>query len=84
MRFINPVMRRILFSRFHAKVSRHLLILHYTGRKSGRHYDVPVGYHMIDGALSLLTNSGWRANFRNGRLSIVRLDVQDSARPSGA
>jgi hypothetical protein len=73
IRFGNPVMRRLLGSRFHGAVSRALLLLHYTGRMSGRRYDVPVGYHDIGGTTCLLTNSGWRVNFRGGRDAEVTL-----------
>jgi hypothetical protein len=44
-----------------------LLMLHYVGRKSGRRFDVPAGYHVIDGVVSVLTNSRWRHNFAGGR-----------------
>lgn len=67
MRVANPVMRWLLGSRFHTSVSRSLLLLHYRGRRTGRSYTVPVGYHWIDGQLSVLTNSGWRRNFAGGR-----------------
>jgi hypothetical protein len=67
MRFINPVTRWMLQSRLHSRMSGALLLLHYRGRRSGRGYTVPVGYHWIDGDLSLLTNSSWRHNFEGGR-----------------
>lgn len=67
VRVVNPLLRRLLASRFHSPVSRSLLLLHYRGRRTGRTYTVPVGYHWIDGQLSVLTNSGWRHNFAGGR-----------------
>ena len=42
-------------------------MLHYVGRRSGRRFDVPAGYHIIDGVVSVLTNSRWRHNFAGGR-----------------
>ena len=66
VRLANPVMRRLLASPLHALASRQLLLLHFTGRRTGRRYTVPVGHHHLDGVLSLLTNSGWRHNFRGG------------------
>lgn len=66
MRLVNPVTRWLLSSRFHPRVSEALLLLHYSGRRTGRAYTVPAGYHWIDGQLSLLTNSGWRHNFEGG------------------
>ena len=76
MKLVNPVMRRVLTSRLHGKVSHSVLLLHYTGRRSGKRYDVPVGYHDIAGKVSLLTNSGWRVNFRGGRELEVTLRGQ--------
>jgi uncharacterized protein YbjT (DUF2867 family) len=67
MRIVNPVMRTLLSSPLHGLVSRQLLVLHYTGHRTGRRYDVPVGYRTVDGHLEILTNSGWRANFGGGR-----------------
>lgn len=66
IRRVNPVARWLLRSRFHGPVSKQLLVLRYRGRRSGRTYELPVGYHDIDGDCCLLTNSGWRVNFRGG------------------
>lgn len=67
MRVVNPIMRRLLSSRLHRLMSGQLLVLHFRGRRTGTLYDVPAGYRMRDGALEILTNSRWRANFRGGR-----------------
>jgi hypothetical protein len=64
--FGNPVMRLLLRSPLHRLVSGALLLLHFRGRRTGRAYTVPVGYHRIDGQLGVLTNSGWRVNLRGG------------------
>jgi F420H(2)-dependent quinone reductase len=66
VRLANPVMRWLLASPLHAAVSSQLLLLHFTGRRTGRRYTVPAGYHDLDGVPSVLTNSGWRLNFRGG------------------
>ena len=60
LRLINPLMRRLI-SR--GRFGSQLLLLHYVGRRSGRPFDVPAGYRVIDGVVSVLTNSGWRHNF---------------------
>ena len=44
-----------------------MLPLHYVGRRSGRQFDLPAGYHLIDGVVSVFTNSGWRHNFAGGQ-----------------
>jgi hypothetical protein len=66
VRVLNPVLRTVLRSRFQRPVSKGLLLLHLTGRRTGRRYDIPVGHHRIVGRLSVLTNSPWRANVRGG------------------
>jgi len=65
-RIANPILRRLLRSPLHRLVSGQLMLLHFIGRKTQRAYTVPVAYHDIDGTLAVLTNSGWRANFRGG------------------
>ncbi|MBQ1074633.1 nitroreductase family deazaflavin-dependent oxidoreductase [Micromonospora sp. C31] len=64
---VNRVMRWLLSSpRRAARVGRHLLLLHVTGRKSGRALQVPVAYRSAgDGRLLVLTNSRWRVNLRD-------------------
>ncbi len=41
-----------------------LLLLHLTGRKTGRAIDVPVAYASVGERLLVLTTSGWRVNLR--------------------
>jgi hypothetical protein len=64
LRMINPLMRRLIAR---GRFGDQLLLLHYVGRRSGRRFDVPAGYRVIDGVVSVLTNSGWRHNFAGGR-----------------
>lgn len=78
---VNPVARRVL--RGKSKIGAEVLLLRYTGRKSGRSYEVPVSYRLIDGRIALLTNSGWRHNFHGGRdIEIVVRGVVQRARAS--
>jgi hypothetical protein len=64
MRLINPLTRRLVGR---GRAGDQILLLHYVGRRSGRHFDVPAGYHLIGGVVSVFTNSGWRHNFAGGR-----------------
>jgi len=45
-RFANPVVKWILRSRLHRLLSAHLLLISVTGRRTGRVYTIPVGYHL--------------------------------------
>lgn len=60
VRAVNPVVRRLVAR---GVAGGQLLVLHYRGRRTGRRYDLPVGYHVVDGAVVVLTDSGWRHNF---------------------
>jgi hypothetical protein len=63
-RLVNRVMRPLIAR---GRFQDQLLLLHYTGRRSGRRFDVPAGYQLIDGVPSVLTSSGWRHNFAGGQ-----------------
>lgn len=64
MKLVNPIVRRLV-SR--GRAADQLLVLHYSGRRTGQRYDVPAGYHVVDGVPTVFTNSGWRHNFAGGR-----------------
>jgi hypothetical protein len=61
---INPVVRALLRSPLHVAVDDSLLLLHVTGRRTGRRYDIPVGYVPVDGGFMVVTQHPWRANLR--------------------
>ena len=62
----NPVLSWLLSRPRRArKVGQSLLLLHVTGRRTGKVYTTPVAYHRrADGSLLVLTGSGWRVNLR--------------------
>ncbi len=62
----NPLFSALLRSPAHALVDSSFLILHVTGRRTGKRYDVVVTRHESDGVLAVLTNSPWRLNTRGG------------------
>lgn len=63
---INPLVRTLLRSPLHAALDRAVLVLHLTGRRTGRRYDIPVGYVPLDGRFVVITQHTWRANLRGG------------------
>lgn len=63
---VNPVVRLALRSPLHTVLDSALLTLHVTGRVTGRHYDIPVGYIDVDGRFIVVTQHRWRANLRGG------------------
>jgi hypothetical protein len=48
-----------------------MMVLSFTGRKSGRRYSVPVSAHQIDNNLYALTGAPWKHNFRDGATAEV-------------
>ena len=61
---VNPGVRALLRSPLHSVVDQALLMLHVVGRKTGRCYDIPVGYVALDGRFVVVTQHAWRANLR--------------------
>lgn len=63
-RIVNPLLGLILRSPFHGLLSDSLMLLTFTGRKSGREYTTPVGYRYFDGTMVVFTHSNWWKNLR--------------------
>lgn len=72
---INPLMKPLLRSPLHGFVSDSLLLITFSGRKSGRTYTTPVGYEELDGTLFVTsqTDRVWWRNLRGGAEVSVRL-----------
>ena len=71
----NPLVRRLLDSRFAGPMGKNLLLLRYRGRKSGRAITTPVGY-VRDGDRVVMVTSpsyGWWPNFAGGAEAELRL-----------
>ena len=62
-------------------MSKFMLVLHFTGRRTGREYQVPIGYRTERGRLMTLSNDVWRLNFEGGRdLEVTYLRQRQPAR----
>jgi hypothetical protein len=66
VRAANVVLRAVLNSPLRKLVRPSLAVLEFKGRKSGRAYRIPVGWHVVDGSRVVFTPAGWRVNFRDG------------------
>ncbi len=90
-RIVRGLLRTPLASR---AVGSRLVTLYVVGRKSGRHYTVPVAYTRHEGTLLIGTPFGWGRNLRTGEQVAIRFkgrkrlaDVEvlaDEARVVGA
>ena len=66
MRYFNPFMRLVLASRAHPMMSGQLMLLSFTGRRTGRSYTTPVSY-VRDGTNLLVPGGGtWWKNLASG------------------
>lgn len=83
-RVVNRVMRWLLSSPRRARgPGDALILLHVTGRKTGRSLDIPVAYEALaPDRLRVLTSSPWRVNLR-GRLD-VEVTIRGIRRPATA
>jgi hypothetical protein len=65
VRAMNPIMRVALRTPL-GRLIRPFALLEFTGRRSGRRFLVPVGWHEIDSGRVAFTPAPWRVNFRGG------------------
>jgi hypothetical protein len=72
---INPIVRAVLRSRAHPLLSRGLMLITVTGRKTGRTYTIPVGYLTMDDAILILVSepsrkTWWRNYLEPGPIGL--------------
>lgn len=77
--WFNPLMIWLIKSPLHFFVSKNMLLITYTGRKSGQSYTVPVNYLKDDEMLSTtsLRERTWWRNLRDGAPVTLRLRGRD-------
>jgi F420H(2)-dependent quinone reductase len=77
MRIVNVPMRRLLKLPFPTPIGKRLMLLTYTGRKSGRTYQQPVSY-VVDGDTLLSPGGGrWKLNLSDGKPIRIRLQGRE-------
>jgi hypothetical protein len=65
---LNPIMRFLLRLPWRTPMQERLLLLTYTGRKSGRRYTVPISFaETADGSLLVPGGGAWKWNLAEGR-----------------
>ena len=78
---INPIVRFLLRSRIHFFWSRSLMLITFTGRRSGRQFTTPVRYIRDGETVRCFTsaeNQWWR-NLRGGAGVMLRIEGRDAA-----
>jgi hypothetical protein len=66
LRLVNPILSTVLRTPLAGPMGKQLMVLKFTGRKTGRQFTIPVSAHVIDGGLYALTGAPWKQNFRDG------------------
>ena len=74
LRVVNPTLKLVLRTPFAGPARRQLMVVNFTGRKSGRHYSIPLSAHLIDNVLYAMTGASWKYNFRDGATAQVLHD----------
>ena len=69
-RIVNPLARRVVASPL-GRWTGPVLLLRFTGRRTGRDYVVPVVGHHLDGSVHVFTDAAWALNFAGGRAVTV-------------
>ena len=74
---LNKAVKFILRSPLHGMISKYLLLITFTGRKSGKTYTTPVSYHSENNRVTIFTHANWWKNLRGGALVHLRLRGQE-------
>jgi len=71
--YVNSAMKLVLRSPVHGMVSKSILLITFTGRKSGKIYTTPVSYSQRDDQVYIFTHADWWKNLRNGAPVTLRI-----------
>ena len=79
LRLINPMMIALMRSRFHAAVSKDIMAITFTGRRSGRSFTTPVSYVRQGQVVHCFTRPDlrWWRNLRGGAEVSLRIAGED-------
>ncbi len=65
-KFINPLIKKLLDSPIHPFLSGRIIVIHFTGVKTGKKYSTPVSYYQENNTVYCFTNGVWWNNFKSG------------------
>jgi deazaflavin-dependent oxidoreductase (nitroreductase family) len=71
--FVTETMKFLLRSPIHGMVSKTVLLITFTGRKSGKSFTTPVDYSQEGDQVSLFSHANWWKNLRGGAPVTVRI-----------
>lgn len=76
-RMINALVKAQLRSPLHGMISGHVMLITFTGRRSGRRYTTPVSYARDGETVYCFTDAPWWKNLRGGAPVTLRLRGHD-------
>ena len=82
--FVNNAMKFVLRSPVHSLVSKNILLITFTGCKSGKTYTTPVCYSQEGDQVYIFTHANWWKNLCNCRSVTLRLrgrEIQGAPEP---
>ena len=74
---VNHTMKLVLRSPLHGMVSKSILLITFTGRKSGKAYTTPVSYSQSGDQVTIFTHANWWKNLRSDTPVTLRLRGQE-------
>ena len=75
--YINSAMKLMLRSPVHGIVGKTVLLITFTGRKSGKTYTTPVSYSQDGDQVTIFTHADWWKNLRNGAPITLRIQGRE-------
>jgi len=75
--FVNSAMKFVLRSPVHGMVSQTVLLVTFTGRKSGKTYTTPVSYSQSDERVTIFTHAIWWKNLDSDTQVTLRIRGQE-------
>jgi len=79
LRLVNPILSFLLRTPLAGPARTQLMVLSFTGRKTGRPYSIPLSAHVIDNDLYALSGAAWKQNFQGGAPAEVVYDGKTTA-----
>lgn len=73
---VNRTMKFVLRSPLHGMVDKQILLITFTGRKSGKTYTTPVSYSQSGDQVVIFTHADWWKNLRGGAPVSLRIRGQ--------
>jgi deazaflavin-dependent oxidoreductase (nitroreductase family) len=75
--FVNRAMKFVLHSPVHGMVSKTVLLISFTGRKSGKTYTTPVSYSQTNDQVYIFSHADWWKNLCGGTPVKLRIRGQE-------